>query len=102
MARRPDPTKWPLFALRIDASADTGNVFPVGTRRPILLVARAPELDVAIEMARETLTFHHWTDATLLGTGEVNVFGEAIADTKLRAVVEYAREHGSGILVYDN
>lgn len=90
-----------LFALRIDAAAEPGNAFPLGARRPLLLVARAPTLDAAIEMARETLSYHHWGDATLLGHGQVDKFGDDIADPKLRTVVDHASEHGSGILVYD-
>ena len=91
----------PVFALRIDAAAEAGNAFPLGARRPLLLVVRAPDLDAAIETARDTLSYHHWGDATLLGSGQVDKFGEAITDPKLRTVVEHAREYGSGILVYD-
>jgi hypothetical protein len=101
MAGKDKQSRPRVFGLRVDAVAGPGNMFAVGAKKELLLVARADSIEEAMEIAKHTLAHHNWPDATMQSWAEVKFFGEDIADLKVREVVDYAAEHGSGILVYD-
>lgn len=54
-----------LFILALDATADAGNEYPLGSRQKLVVIVRADADDEAIAEAQIALTNKQWRDGAL-------------------------------------